>query len=199
MVSQKVCIFAAVMLYVNDHLQDFDLALALQQLSGQRREQALKYRYEMGQRTCAAAYLLLCRGLREEYGITELPIFEYGEHGKPSILGHPEIHFNLSHCREAAVCIINDRPVGVDVESVRPLKDSLAEYTMNDAELNEIRQAANPSLQFTRFWTMKEALLKLTGEGINNHLKNVLHRSDVIFETTVAPDIRYVITHCRFL
>ena len=199
MVSQKVCIFAAVMLYVNDHLQDFDLALALQQLSGQRREQALKYRYEMGQRTCAAAYLLLCRGLREEYGITELPIFEYGEHGKPSILGHPEIHFNLSHCREAAVCIINDRPVGVDVESVRPLKDSLAEYTMNDAELDEIRLAANPSLQFTRFWTMKEALLKLTGEGINNHLKNVLHRSDVIFETTVAPDIRYVITHCRFL
>ena len=199
MVSQKVCIFAAVMLYVNDHLQDFDLALALQQLSGQRREQALKYRYEMGQRTCAAAYLLLCRGLREEYGITELPLFEYGEHGKPSILGHPEIHFNLSHCREAAVCIINDRPVGVDVESVRPLKDSLAEYTMNDAELDEIRQAANPALQFTRFWTMKEALLKLTGEGINNHLKNVLHRSDVIFETTVSPDIRYVITHCRFL
>ncbi len=199
MVSQKVCIFAAVMLYVNDHLQDFDLALALQQLSGQRREQALKYRYEMGQRTCAAAYLLLCRGLREEYGITELPLFEYGEHGKPSILGHPEIHFNLSHCREAAVCIISDHPVGVDVESVRPLKDSLAEYTMNDAELDEIRQAANPALQFTRFWTMKEALLKLTGEGINNHLKNVLHRSDVIFETTVAPDIRYVITHCRFL
>ena len=199
MVSQKVCIFAAVMLYVNDHLQDFDLALALQQLSGQRREQALKYRYEMGQRTCAAAYLLLCRGLREEYGITELPIFEYGEHGKPTILGHPEIHFNLSHCREAAVCIISDHPVGVDVESVRPLKDSLAEYTMNDAELDEIRQAANPALQFTRFWTMKEALLKLTGEGINNHLKNVLHRSDVIFETTVAPDIRYVITHCRFL
>ena len=112
------------MLYVNDHLQDFDLALALQQLSGQRREQALKYRYEMGQRTCAAAYLLLCRGLREEYGITELPIFEYDEHGKPSIVGHPEIHFNLSHCREAAVCIISDHPVGVDVESVRPLKDS---------------------------------------------------------------------------
>lgn len=187
------------MLYVNDHLQDLDLTLALQQLSGQRREQALKYRFEMGQRTCAAAYLLLCRGLREEYGITELPIFEYGEHGKPSIVGHPEIHFNLSHCREAAVCMISNRPVGVDVESVRPLKDSLAEYTMNDAELDEIRHAGNPSLQFTRFWTMKEALLKLTGEGINNHLKNVLDRSDVIFETTVSPDTRYVITHCSFL
>ena len=186
------------MLYINDHLQAFDLPLALRQLSVQRREQALKYKFELGQRTCAAAYLLLCKGLRKEYGITEKPLFEYGEHGKPAIVGHPEIHFNLSHCREAAVCVISDRPVGVDVESVHQLKDSLAEYTMNDAELTEIRQAENPALQFTHFWTMKEALLKLTGEGINNHLKGVLDRSDVIFETTVSSDARYVYTVCRF-
>ncbi len=186
------------MLYINDHLLDLDLSKALLQLSEQRREQALKYKYEMGQRTCAAAYLLLCQGLKTEYGITDKPLFEYGEHGKPIIQGHPEIHFNFSHCREAALCVISDRPVGVDVESVRQLKDSLAEYTMNDRELDEIRQAENPALQFTRLWTMKEALLKLTGEGINNHLKDVLDNSDVIFKTVVAPDARYVYTVCRF-
>lgn len=186
------------MLYINDHLLDLDLSKALLQLSEQRREQALKYKYEMGQRTCAAAYLLLCQGLKAEYGITEKPLFEYGEHGKPAIVGHPEIHFNLSHCREAALCVISDRPVGVDVETVRQLKDSLAEYTMNDRELDEIRQAENPALQFTRLWTMKEALLKLTGEGINNHLKDVLDNSDVTFNTIVAPDARYAYTVCRF-
>ena len=198
MVSQKVCIFAAVMLYINDHLMDFDLAEALAQLSAQRREQALRFKYELGQRTCAAAYLLLCQGLREEYGITELPFFEYGEHGKPAIVGHPEIHFNLSHCREAALCVISDRPVGVDVESVRQKRDGLVEYTMNAREVEEIRTAVNPDLQFIRLWTKKEALLKLTGEGINNHLKNVLDRQDVTFETVVAPDERYVYTVCRF-
>ena len=112
--------------------------------------------------------------------------------------GHPEIHFNLSHCREAALCCVSDRPVGVDVEAVRPLRDGLVEYTMNDAEIAEIREAAEPALAFTLLWTMKEALLKLTGEGINNHLKEVLRRDDVVFETTAGPNARYIYSICRF-
>ncbi len=64
------------MIYLNDRLYDFDLQEALSQLSDQRREQALRYKFELGQRTCAAAYLLLCEGLRKEYGIMEKPVFE---------------------------------------------------------------------------------------------------------------------------
>ncbi|MBR1801096.1 MAG: 4'-phosphopantetheinyl transferase superfamily protein [Bacteroidaceae bacterium] len=185
-------------LYLNDHLQDFDLREALAQLSDQRREQALKFRHEQGQRTCAAAYLLLCRALAQEYGITERPLFGYGEHGKPYIIGHEDIHFNLSHCREVALCVVSDRPVGVDVESVRPLKDGLVEYTMNEREVARIRQAADPALEFTRLWTQKEAVLKLSGEGINNHLKAVLDREDVTWHTCDGPDARYVYTVCQF-
>ena len=99
------------MIYLNDDIAGFDLERALPLLSDQRREQALKFRYELGRKTSAMAYLLLCEGLRQEYGIMERPLFEYGEHGKPSIVGHPEIHFNLSHCREAVVCAVSDRPV----------------------------------------------------------------------------------------
>ena len=185
------------MIYLNDHLQDFDLADALSRLSEQRREQALRYKFELGQRTCAAAYLLLCQGLQQEYGISEQPLFAFGEHGKPSIVGHPEIHFNLSHCREAALCAISDRPVGVDVESVRSFNASLVEYTMNEQEVQQIRQAADPAREFTRLWTMKEALMKLTGEGISNHMKDVLNRSDVTFQTVVSPDRSYVYTICQ--
>ena len=186
------------MIYIDDHINDFDLQTALAEISRQRREQALNFKFEQGQRTCVLAYLLLKKALREEYGLTENPEFEYGEHGKPAIVGHPEIHFNLSHCREAAICCVSDRPVGVDVETVRPLRDGLMEYTMNDDEIAEIQKAEDPALAFTRLWTMKEALLKLTGEGINNHLKEVLRRDDVVFDTTVRPDARYVYTVCRY-
>ena len=89
------------MLYLNDHLQDLDLDDALSQLSDQRREQALRYKHDLGQRTCAAAYLLLCQGLRSEYGITEKPIFAYGEHGKPFIFG-PNIQRFISTSATAA-------------------------------------------------------------------------------------------------
>ena len=186
------------MLYLNDHLQDIDLVDALRQLSEQRREQALRYKHDLGQRTCAAAYLLLCQGLREEYGIAEKPVFEYGEHGKPFIVGHPDIHFNLSHCREAAVCYISDRPVGIDVESLRSFSDSLISYTMNMQEQELIRQSDNTALEFIRLWTMKEAVLKLTGEGIRNNLREVLHRTDINMDTVVSDDKRYVYSICQY-
>jgi 4'-phosphopantetheinyl transferase len=185
------------MLYLNDNIQDFCLEKALQQLSEQRREQALRFKYELGQRTCAAAYLLLCEGLRKEYGIEEKPVFEYGEHGKPFIVGHPEIHFNLSHCREAVICMLSDRPVGVDVESVREYKDSLVRYTMNKDEVEQILQAKRPDIEFIRFWTMKEAVLKLSGEGISNDLKGVLNSLSSKLTTVVSPDERYVYSICE--
>ena len=123
---------------VSEAIWDFDLEAALKEISEQRREQALKFKFELGQRLCVLAYQLLKQGLREEYGITENPVFEYNEHGKPSIVGHPEICFNLSHCKEAVVCAVSDKPVGIDVESIREYRDSLVHYTMNDEEIQEI-------------------------------------------------------------
>ena len=185
-------------IYLNDHLMDFDLEDALTKLSEQRREQALRFKHEIGQRTCAAAYLLLCEALAKEYGIMWKPVFEYGEHGKPSIAGRPDIHFNLSHCREAALCGVSNQPIGVDVESVKQAKDSLVNYTMNEDEAALIHQSDNPGLVFTQLWTMKESVMKLTGQGINNQLKDVLKRNDVTWKTVVSDDCRYVYSICQF-
>ena len=140
---------------VSEAIWDFDLEAALKEISEQRREQALKFKFELGQRLCVLAYQLLKQGLREEYGITENPFFEYNEHGKPSIVGHPEICFNLSHCKEAVVCAVSDKPVGIDVESIREYRDSLVHYTMNDEEIQEIESSEHPASAFIRLWTMK--------------------------------------------
>ena len=162
------------MIYLNDNLESFDFEASLPLLSAQRREQALQFRYELGRKTCAAAYLLLREGLQKEYGITEPPVFEYGEHGKPSIVGHPEIFFNMSHCREAAICVLSNKPVGVDIESIRPYNESLARYTMSDEEMALIESAERRDVEFIRLWTLKEAVLKCSGEGIRNDMKHVL-------------------------
>jgi 4'-phosphopantetheinyl transferase len=184
------------MIYINDKIYDFDLQVALAELSGQRREQALKFKHELGQRTCVAAYLLLCEGLQKEYGIIEKPIFEYGEHGKPSLVGYPHIYFNLSHCREAAICMISDQPVGIDIESIRTFKQTLMDYTMNENEAHQIEQAERPELEFIKLWTQKEAVLKLTGEGITRDLKSVLLNPPASLTTIVSSDIRYIYSYC---
>ena len=184
-------------IYLNDRLYDFDLDEALTRLSPQRREQALRFRHEQGRRECAAAYLLLCQGLRQEYGITQPPVFEYGEHGKPAIVGHPEIHFNLSHCREAAICVLSDRPVGVDVECLRSFDESLFRYTMNEQEQAQIQAAEFPNLEFIRLWTRKEAVAKLAGTGITNDLKHLLDCPPRMLHTVVAPNQSYVYSYCQ--
>ena len=185
------------MIYLSENIWDFDLSKALGEISEQRREQALKFKFEQGQRLCVLAYQLLKEGLRKEYGITENPIFEYNEHGKPSIVGHSEIYFNLSHCKEAAVCAISNHPIGVDVESIREFKDSLVNYTMNDDEVREIETSENPASAFIRLWTMKEATMKLVGTGISNDMKSVIDTTK--YKYTTIDRQRYIYTVCENL
>ena len=179
---------------VSEDIWDFDLDEALRDISEQRREQALKFKHEQGQRLCVLAYQLLKKGLQQEYGIIENPIFEYNEHGKPSIVGHPEICFNLSHCKEAVVCVISDQPVGADVESIREYKESLVRYTMNDEEIREIEPSENPAATFIRLWTMKEATMKLIGTGISNDMKTVIDTTK--YKYTTVERQQYIYTIC---
>ncbi len=177
---------------IDDNIWNFDLTEALQQISPQRREQALQFRHELGQRQCVLSYLLLKRALHEVYGIDENPLFSYGEHGKPFLANHPDIHFNISHCKDAVACAIDDSPVGIDIESVGRYKDELARYTMNDEEIAKIATAEDPEVVFIELWTKKEAATKLVGTGITDNLKEILTRAECVIDTTVSNDRKYV-------
>ena len=169
---------------IDEHIWDFDLQAALRDVSEQRREQALRFRHELGQRQSVLAYQLLKRCLREQYGLEENPLLEYGEHGKPSIAGRPDICFNLSHCREAVACVVSSRPVGIDVESIREYRPSLVHYTMSDEETAAVEGADDPATAFIRLWTMKEATVKLCGTGISTDMKRVIDRERFVYHTT---------------
>ena len=106
------------MIYLDTHTEALDIDRALMDVSPQRREAALRYVKASDRRQSLAAYLLLCRALKEEYGITEPPVFDFGPHGKPFLKDYPSIHFNLSHCPGAALCVIAPAPVGCDIEAV---------------------------------------------------------------------------------
>lgn len=164
-------------IYIDENINDFDLDEAMTLLSEQRHEQVARYKLEGPRRQAVAAYLLLRKALREMYGIHDAPVFEYDANGKPSILGHPEIFFNLSHCRKAVACVVADSPVGIDVEETCRFSDSIARYTLDDEEYESVVKADNPSQAFIRLWTMKEALLKYTGEGLRRDIKTVLRLS----------------------
>ena len=183
------------MIYLNDDIAHFSFEDALPLLSEQRKAQALRFRHEQGRKLCAMAYLLLCEGLRKEYGIDELPEFGYGPYGKPFIVGHTDIHFNLSHCQEGAICVLSDRPVGVDIESLDAYQANLVKHTMNFRERVRIRCAARPDIEFVRLWTMKEAVLKCSGVGLIDDLKPVLN-GPLELITKDGPGNRYAYSVC---
>lgn len=185
-------------LLVNDHLDaitEDDLLVAIDTLPSWRREKALRFKHLQGRKECTYAYLLLCQALRDIYGITEQPAFSIGEHGKPHLVSSPAIHFNLSHCRQAVACVVASCEVGIDIESIGRYKEPLARHVLNDQELAAVQQAADPQLAFTRYWTQKEAIVKLTGRGIDDDLRNLLLiYNNVSLHTEEYPDKGYVLT-----
>ncbi len=186
------------MVYIDNDIYGFNLDEALARISEQRRNQALRFSHEEGRRLCVAAYMLLMHALKTEYGITENVEFGYEEGGKPFIKGHETIHFNLSHCRTAVACAIDDKPIGIDIEAVRPFKDSLARHVLSLSEYENVTASADPAYEFTRLWTMKESLLKLTGRGLRADLKTLLPCSDGILHTTFnMPSSRLICTVCQ--
>lgn len=154
-------------------LGDEMVAEALRQLPPWRLERALAYKRPLDRWLCAEAYLLLREALCEEFGLEGDFNFVYGPHGKPELEGHPEVHFNLSHCSSCVCCVVGHSPVGIDVEDIQ-FDEALAQSVMSPDELASIAAAARPDVEFTTLWTMKESLLKLSGEGLRDDLKEIL-------------------------
>ena len=184
------------MIYIDDHINDFDLQEALASVSAQRQAQALRYRHERDQRLCVAAYRLLQRALATEYGIDELPQFTYDANGKPVLAGHPDIYFSLSHCRAAVACAVSDRPVGIDVETLDHYSEEVAARVMNEEEMRQILESPHPDAAFTRLWTMKESLFKLTGDDRGGDIAGMLEDcSNYCFAFVNHP--QFIVTSCK--
>lgn len=155
-----------------ERVSEEELRKDLLLLPGWRKKQVLSYRHLIDQVQCAKAFVLLRQCLMEEYGILQIPAFEYGEYGKPLI---PHVHFNLSHCARGVMCVVNDEPVGCDIELIpKELDADIVAACFSIAEQEQIYSADSPPVEFARLWTAKEALLKLRGIGLVDNLSDLL-------------------------
>lgn len=138
-------------------------------LSGQRIEKANRFRRMEDQERSLCAGLLLDYALMrfgrrektEEIGISE--------HGKPVLLSCPELFFNLSHSINLVMAVTSDRPCGCDVEEVRKAVAGVSRRFFCEEECQEIfscPEGVQRDRMFTRFWTMKESYVKMTGTGL---------------------------------
>ena len=95
--------------------------------------------------------------------------FVKGACGKKEVAPHqPKIHFSVSHNEEAAVIAISrHHALGVDIEATTTqANEDVIEMFFSAAEQASLDSNIDRrSAQFVRFWTLKEAYTKMTGEG----------------------------------
>lgn len=146
-----------------------------------------------------AALDLLGAALASDFGVFHVEIRRVGL-GKPTLI-HDFLHMNLSHCKGLAVAAVGKMPLGVDAEAPRTVKESLLPKICTAEECTRILYADNKNLAFTRFWTLKEAYAKYTGEGLGldfSKLGFTIHDyDDIVFHHPDADYVNFIQIPCE--
>lgn len=95
--------------------------------------------------------------------------FTYGSNGKP-YLRDSRAFFNISHSGDYVVCSISESEIGCDVQTVGKYNPRIAERFFTEKEKLFLEESENQPHDFTKLWTLKESVLKKTGEGITKGL-----------------------------
>lgn len=116
----------------------------------------------------------LLAGLAEEvWGLSPLPEIAALPGGKPWFPARPDCRFSLSHSGRLGLCAVSEHPVGADVERLRPRRETLPRYVLDDREFAWFRARGCAWGDFYTLWTLKEARVKCTGEGLRRPAREI--------------------------
>lgn len=138
---------------------------ALHLLSKERIEKIERTKQKKSQLQSIYAGLLL------EYALCEMGLsgrtltFLKNPDGKPYIAEYPELFYNLSHSKDYVALVMDEHPVGVDVEGLRVGYQKLVHRFFAPDEVAFLQESWSDET-FTRLWTRKESYLKATGYGM---------------------------------
>ncbi|MFT3965611.1 MAG: 4'-phosphopantetheinyl transferase superfamily protein [Sphingobium sp.] len=128
--------------------------------------------------TAHAALRLLCE---HQFGVDAArQHFDLGDHGKPQLAGRSDAQCNMSYSGDHIVVAAgHGRPIGVDVERLRPIADAPGligeHYTPREgrALARVSRMGRGFDRAFLRVWVRKEACVKAAAKGLSIPLPDV--------------------------
>lgn len=100
--------------------------------------------------------------------------FGIGGNKKPFLTNQPGIHFNISHSGDWIIIAVTSSEIGTDIEQLRP-DFEYQEILADNFSLGEIKYLLDNSdpEKFFLLWTRKEALIKISGKGLDEDLKMI--------------------------
>ena len=165
-----------------DSVSEFEPAFFTSTLTAGELARAARFRTLELQRRALLARLVV-RRILSWYQPSIAPSdwrFESEARGKPFIQNQVDkpLYFNLSHSTDTIALTLAPFPlIGVDVEHIRSERNhdlvDIAKHSFSEAEVEALTRLdpAQRSNHFYRLWTLKEAFIKATGEGLSMGLK----------------------------
>lgn len=103
---------------------------------------------------------------------------DYEPFGKPFLKMHSGFHFNGSHTQDVfAIACTEKGKIGIDIESrnraINSPKLPMFLFTPDELKQFENLNKSEKTETFIHFWTMKEAILKATGEGLSKPMNEL--------------------------
>ena len=121
-----------------------------------------------GQTGHEAGRQLLRQLYRQETG-EELPSIVTTSTGKPYFENSPW-HFSISHTRRHAFCVLSKENIAIDAEELdRKIDLRLAQKILSPKEKVQFDAAEDKHRALLTFWVLKEAAVKLSGEGLRGY------------------------------
>jgi 4'-phosphopantetheinyl transferase len=157
----------------NAPLNQRELILLTEDIPAAMRVKSKRFRRWQDAQAYLFGRLLLVEGLRK-YGFSKSVLHEiqYTRYYRPYL--NAEIDFNISHSGRFIVCAIGKSiALGIDIEEIRRLEINDFADQFTSEEWTRIEGATNPYHEFFNYWTIKEAVIKADGRGMNIPLKNI--------------------------
>ncbi len=147
------------------HLEDL-----LSQLDREKQQIIFSMKNLHARSAALTSALLIRHVIKIKLGLSGKEIvFAKNKYGKPYLALREDFHFNLSRSGDWAVCVIDESPVGIDIEKIDYEHPKIILEVLSSSEL-AIYKNLNPGDKISFFyniWTRKESYVKALGIGLN--------------------------------
>lgn len=93
--------------------------------------------------------------------------------GKPYIMGRDDLFFNISNSGDYVAIAVSESEVGVDIQKPVKASDALVKRIVATEDIFRLRETITN--RFNYIFAIKEAYVKLTGEGISKDFKEITY------------------------
>jgi len=155
---------------VPDNGQDENIS---QWLTADEKETAGRFRSEVHRNQWIKTHAQINQQLDILTGYTQkIPSINRTAEGKPFLSQTHSLFFNLSDTDGYTLAAFSKSDIGIDVERIREIPDAdlVAGRFFSPAERAWMNNSED---RFFLIWTRKEAILKLTGTGLSDHLDEI--------------------------